>query len=321
MMKRMSLLLGILCLFSCFAGCAPSGNVAEQYTGPQKVLVTDQLHRALKIYDLRKEDWSEPDWVWTSDARTFTNVDGAKYRFDPISKMDVIAFCSSGGYAGIVSYPVGEILSYITNAGHNPHSVEILPDGALVVASSTGNSVRIYERTQYGDAELTEYTEVEVPSAHGVLWDPDDEILWALGMGRLYAYEVTEEHKMILLEDRSVNLPSAGGHDLQPVYGTKDLFWITSGYNVIQFNKTTGEMSIRYPGWGTVSALANVKGIGNFEDGTLVLAQQNGVWLEHNTNVVTVGIYNEKSGVYDLTPREIPGVAYYKLRVFEKDYR
>lgn len=319
-MKKIALLLALLFSLSLLAGCMPM-RMEPAPVEPQRILITDQLHEELRIYDLRNEDLSEPEWSWGCDEETFRSVDGAKYRFDPISGVNVIAFCSSGGFAGIVTYPVGELISYVPRAGNNPHSVEILPDGALAVASSTGNTVRIYPRIPYGDAELTEYTQVELSSAHGVLWDPAEEVLWALGMTDLVAYEVTEDHKMIERDDLSIHLPYGGGHDLQPVFGTEDLFWVTGNSNVMQVNKTTGEVSIRYPGWGTVSALTAVKGIGNFDDGTLLMAQQNGTYKEWNTNTVTLGYYDAKDNLYHLEQRVIPDVAFYKLRVFEKNYR
>ncbi len=324
-MKRIVVLVFVL-LFAgvLFSGCAPtpSGTPSDVYTGPKKVLITDQKNRRLALYDLNKDDWSKPEWTWTTEEKTFNHPDGAKYRRDPISKMDVIVLCASGGYAAVISYPGGDVLSHVPNAGGNPHSVELLPDGAFVVAASTGNYVRVYPRELYGEVDLSKnYTEIEFTDAHGVLWDDAINRLWVLGGNRLQGYGVTKDHKLVKDDDLTFTLNSSGGHDLQPVYGTEDEFWITTNSNVIRFNKTTGKMSIRYEGWGNISALDHVKGIGSFDDGTLLIAQQNGTYKEWNTNIITVGVYNEQTQLYDLHEREVPNGAYYKLRVFKKDYR
>ncbi len=321
-MKRIVVLaLSLLMATALFAGCAPK-TPEPTYTGPKKVLITDQKNRRLSIYDLNQEDWSKPEWTWTTKEKTFNHPDGIKYRYDFISKLDVIAFCSSGGYSGIVSYPTGELLSVVPNPGGNPHSVEILPDGAFVLAASTGNYVRVYPREPYGDVDLSDnYTEIEFTDAHGVLWDEAEEILWVLGGNKLQAFAVSPNHVLVPVPDKEYSLPSTGGHDLQPVYGTEDEFWITTNSNVVRFNKTTGKMSIRYEGWGNLSALTTVKGIGNFEDGTLLMAQQNGTYKEWNTDRITLGVYNEKTERYDLETREVPNAAFYKLRIFKKEYR
>ncbi|MBQ5820623.1 MAG: hypothetical protein IIW31_05255 [Clostridia bacterium] len=314
-------LLGMTCV-----GCAPpqlgqpSDDSDPTKAEPKKVLITDQQGRALSIYDLNVTDWSKPEWTWTTEHKNFTNVSGAKYRYDPHSKMDVIAFCCSGGYCGIISYPLGEVIAYVDNAGGNPHSVEVLPDGALVVAASTGSYVRIYDTTFYGDVSK-KYTQIYFPDAHGVLWDPVEEVLWVAGTNRLWGYTVSADHTMTLRDDLKYHLPDGGAHDLQPVYGQPDCLWVSTGSHILQVNKKTGESSTRYEGWHMISATANVKGLGNFEDKTFVFAQMANVWKEWNTDTITVGHYNEEEGRYYLEPRKLPkGVAYYKLRVFKKDY-
>ncbi|MBO5221027.1 MAG: hypothetical protein J6C26_01800 [Clostridia bacterium] len=324
MKKIFSLILFALLLLSLFSGCGgsePEGETSKPvYYGPRKILITDQKNRALSIYDIDKEDWSEPEWTWTCDEPTFTNVDGVKYRYDNNAKSDVLAFCSSGGYVAVITYPRGEVLSYVKNAGGNPHSVEILPDGALVVAASTGGYVRIYDTSGFGDVSK-KYTEVSVPGAHGVLWDPEMEILWALGDYYLHAFAVTEDHKMVELKDESIALTSSiGGHDLQPIYGQPDLFWVTTNEQVLQINKRTKEISTRYDGWVTLSAMGAVKGIGNFMDGTVVLSQAAGVRDEWNTDLVHIGTLNPEVQSYEFVTRQIPKCAYYKLRVLEREY-
>ena len=327
MKKFLSVLMTVALLLSVLAACGPSQTDSSSdqdknaYREPRRILITDQKNRAIKLYDIDKEDWSKPDWTWTCDEPTFTAVDGVKYRYANNVKSDVLAFCSSGGYVAVITYPRGEILFYIKNAGGNPHSVEILPDGALVLAASTGGYVRIYDTSEVGDVS-EKYTEVSVPGAHGVLWDPEMEILWALGDYNLHAFAVDENHNMVELKEETINfmIHSQGGHDLQPVYGQPDLFWVTTNSQVLQINKKTKEVLTRYPGWINMTAMGTVKGIGNFVDGTVVLAQAANVEQEWNTNIVHIGTLNPETQSYDFELRKIPNVAYYKLRVLERDY-
>lgn len=328
MKKLFSILMATVLLLSALVACgAPETDTSttespkDTYRAPRKILITDQKNRALSIYDIDKKDWSRPDWTWTCDEPTFTAVDGVKYRYDNNIKSDVLAFCSSGGYVAVITYPRGEVVSYIPDAGGNPHSVEILPDGALVLAASTGNYVRIYDTSGLGDIS-DKYTEVYVPGAHGVLWDPEMEILWALGNTKLYAYAVSEDHKMVELQENTISIltASTGGHDLQPVYGKPDWFWVTTNDQVLQVNKKTKEISTRYPGWINLSAMGAVKGIGNFTDGTVVVAQAANVWREWNTDIVHIGTVNPETESFEFVERKIPKTAYYKLRVLERSY-
>ena len=325
--KILSLILLCVTVSLLFVSCAASAESPTTeteappptYTAPRKILVTDQKNRSLRIYDIDKKDWSRPDWSWTSDEPTFTAVDGVKYRYDNNAKTDVLALCSSGGYVAVISYPTGDVISYIRDAGGNPHSVEILPDGFLVLAASHGNYVRIYDATSFGDISK-KYKEVTVPDAHGVLWDPEMEVLWALGRNRLYAFEITKSHNLVENEELSIDLPTSGGHDLQPVYGKPDWFWVTTVSHVYQVNKKTKEVSTRYPGWVTLSLTSNVKGIGNFPDGTVVYGRAENVYAEWNTDTVYIGTLNPEIESFEFVARKIPNVAYYKLRVLERDY-
>ena len=126
---------------------------------------------------------------------------------------------------------------------------------------------------------------------------------------------------MVELKDESIALTSSiGGHDLQPIYGQPDLFWVTTNEQVLQINKRTKEISTRYDGWVTLSAMGAVKGIGNFMDGTVVLSQAAGVRDEWNTDLVHIGTLNPEVQSYEFVTRQIPKCAYYKLRVLEREY-
>src|SRR5690606_8703533 len=58
----------------------------------------------------------------------------------------------------------------------NPHAAELLPDGVVVFAMSTGGRVASCPTGQGG-----RWDDIEVPGAHGVVWDGPREALWVLG--------------------------------------------------------------------------------------------------------------------------------------------
>lgn len=321
-MKRiLSLILVAVFLLGTLCACTTPEPTADGsgYTEPRKFIITDQKNKRIAVYDLNDSDWSTPDWTWSYPEKTFVNPDGVKFRHHAPSGFDVMVMCCSGGFVGMVSYPQGELLAYVENAGGNPHSVEVLPDGALAVAASNGNYVRIYDTSGYGDVS-EKYTQVKLEDAHGLLWDPEYEVLWALGRSELVAYEVDEDHKMTRVENLCVSLFSHGGHDLAPVFGNTDLLWASTGANVLQISKSTGTCSILYPGGPSLSAISNVKGIGNFPDGTVVYSRADNVGQEWNTDTVYIGTYNKDENRYYFEERKVPGAEYYKIRIFEKSY-
>ncbi|MBA4030911.1 MAG: hypothetical protein C0478_08470 [Planctomyces sp.] len=106
----------------------------------------------------------------------------------------------------------------------NAHSIEMLPEGKVVVAASTaktGNKLLVFDVTK-GDQPIAE---VPLYSAHGVVWDKELNRLFAVGFKEINRYEVvsTANGGVELKLEESYPLPDEGGHDLQPVPGTPDL--------------------------------------------------------------------------------------------------
>src|SRR5690606_26869809 len=94
----------------------------------------------------------------------------------------------SRGMAAIVSYPEGDRYQWFHVIDGNLHSAELLPDGNIALAASTGGWVRIYTSSQ--GATSGYYVEYPLPGAHGVLWDPTSELLWAVGDHHLVGLRV-----------------------------------------------------------------------------------------------------------------------------------
>ncbi|CAG7617169.1 DUF6528 family protein [Paenibacillus allorhizosphaerae] len=98
-----------------------------------------------------------------------------------------------------------------------------------------------------GDSEKDGSRPSQLASAHGVQWDPKNQLLWAPGYEYLVSLEVggTDDNPT-LCEKVKVALPTAGGRDLQPVYGDTDRLWVTTNKTVYQYIKFTNTFDIHF---------------------------------------------------------------------------
>jgi len=110
----------------------------------------------------------------------------------------------------------------------NAHSAELLPFNKIVVALSTaenGNAIRIYDLKQSDVILSSDY----LYSAHGVVWDNKDSVLYALGYSELRAYKInnlqTNKPKLYLIN--TFTIPDRSGHDLQWIPNTRILLFTT----------------------------------------------------------------------------------------------
>ncbi len=105
-----------------------------------------------------------------------------------------------------------------------PHSAELLPDGNVVVASSTdgtadGDMLRLYEvdfEKRFAAAPVATYP---LPFGHNAVWDRTNELLWATADNVLntYTYVQSEGKPALVLQD-SYPLPEGqnGAHGSSP---------------------------------------------------------------------------------------------------------
>ena len=145
--------------------------------------------------------------------------------------------------------------------------VELLPDGHLVVASSTDNDVRLYDVSDIENGTVRHCQQLEFPNAHGALWDPEYEVLWLFGMNQLSAYSLIEKDGkpwLAPMGGMTYTAPKAGGHDLCPVYGNKDQIFITCSNGIMVFDKQTEKFSFGYPGGSVGKKHGYAPGTGNF---------------------------------------------------------
>ena len=206
------------------------------------------------------------------------------------------------------------------SAASGPHSIEWIPCGVIAVASSTGGEIRFYRPTD----SFSENYDATVPfeDAHGVLWDEDNQLLWAIGGKQIAAYRVSLSADGVVQvseeADRRLTLPTGGAHDLAPVYGDKDALWITTSSKVYRFQKSTKTFSTDYEGNGSLNR-KTVKGVGNFSDGSIVYIYPDGELKAHTSKSMV--FLRMVDGVLTKETLVSPTGHFYKVRVWSTDYQ
>ena len=210
------------------------------------VLVCNQAISGLQILDTSK-DWSEKSailWQWTPEnakgldkkyARTFRFISDCK----PVMGCSRILTVASHGAVALVRVDNGEV-EFFGDAGGNVHSAELLPDGNIVSASSHGNYITLFNRSEYvAGKPCTAQKRYPLNFAHGVVWDNSRRILWALGRFELAGYEYNfDKLNPELTKKFSYKLPPecVVGHDLYPVAGSDSLLFVSGDAGLAVFD-------------------------------------------------------------------------------------
>lgn len=236
-----------------------------------QIVVTEQATDQILVLDSYRDSWQQTkiSWRWRPTAQNglgdlvdnWGAPDEAKLRHH--DGQDYLLVTDSWGLAAVVPYPQGDTAYWAADVErkNNPHSIDLLPDGNVAVVASHGNWLRLYTASQ--GARSTNYVEFALPDGHGVFWDDDTDLLWALGGHDLVALRVGGTPAApTLTEVKRIELPTPGGHDLQPVAGRRDRLWITSGSQVYQYSKSRNTFLQDYPDRERIN-VTGVKSVGD----------------------------------------------------------
>tara|TARA_R110002073_G_scaffold333469_1_gene521179 strand:- start:11415 stop:12335 length:921 start_codon:yes stop_codon:yes gene_type:complete len=148
---------------------------------------------------------------------------------------DLLLITSSSGGVALIDRTTKEC--HFLAEAKNAHSACLLPDRQLAVASSFGgDQVQFYDRDEK-QKPASVVQAISLLGAHGTVWDPDRECLWALGEKELLALVADAEatpQKRWKVQSRTP-LPNNGGHDLSPKHDGKQLF-VTTDTQVLMFD-------------------------------------------------------------------------------------
>ncbi|MHC4397066.1 MAG: DUF6528 family protein [Planctomycetota bacterium] len=230
----LSLIIVVLALFT--GGCAVGENngLCEKKPSSDKLVVCgwDEVFiidtsdskqgRPVKLWSWKAQDSSElPERIKDSFGTTdeCKVVDGGR---------KILITDSTGGIA-LVEIKSKKVLFYAVAA--NAHSAELLPGKRVAVAVSTaadGNRLILYAL----DRPEKELFSDKLPSGHGVIWDDERDVLWALADENIQVYRLKnwESDRPALERIDTIKLPERGGHDLYPVPNSNKLFVTTTGH-------------------------------------------------------------------------------------------
>ena len=221
----------------------------------QCIVLCEQSQNRILILDIPSR---EIIWEWKAKNSNvapehiswFDFPDEAK----PVYKNNYILITASGGGVALVRIADKKTIFY-AHAGGNPHSAEILPDGNIVCASSTGNYLTLF-KVDTLDSPVNIFSKsYPIVDGHNVVWDKKRQVLWA-GSGKqlqAFSYNFNCEQPDLELSD-SVSLPG-NLHDLFPVY-KEDALWLTTRTNVFKFSLDTKQFEP-----ASVTVPANVKSV------------------------------------------------------------
>ncbi|MEV1022242.1 DUF6528 family protein [Streptomyces sp. NPDC050264] len=255
-------------------GMAGAGGAAAG-AGVPPVLLTEQASKRILVLDPGTDVWdpgADPGvvrWAFSplGDARYRDCAPEVSWVYPSEAKVRLhrgrtfVLTTASFGFVGVVEWPTGRRY-WGTAIGpgddlYNPHTAEILPDGNVAVACSTGARVRLYAASL--GPRATRFTEAELKGGHGLHWDRERRVLWAMGDDELVAFEVAGTVARPRLVRRFADpLPvatpgkSAGGHDLFPVAGRAGRMWVTTSASVFQYETRGRTFAQDFAGAGEI---------------------------------------------------------------------
>ena len=287
-------------------GAKPSEPTDRQL---RRFVAAEQRHGTVGVYCDRPGGAPLEQWVWA--AKDDPNVKpehrrlfGAPDECKPRKGGGLILMnASCGGFAGL-DVKTGRC-SFYGNAGGNPHSVELLPDGNVAVASSTGRTLKIFDVKGHPfDPEKQKcVTALDLPGGHGVEWDAKRGTLFALGYTNLYELAYLPETmsvKVLRRWDYTSACVDAWGHDLLP--DGRGGYYFTNHAAVWHFDPEAETFAKAH-------TVRNVKSFSPSPGGDLMVIPRESWWTD--TLLVHPHGPSDASAVREI---RIPGARFYKAR-------
>jgi hypothetical protein len=209
-----------LVLRAAFAAVIGFGLLRQPGTTPPELVVCgwDEVFM-LRFEGVADHSRHRRTWTWRAKGRAdmpddveplFNTTDECK----PFDGGARILVTSSGGGVAFIDRSSDRVLFYGRVA--NAHSADLLPRGRVAVAAShdqagKGDRLILFDLAS-SDRELSS---VELPWGHGVVWDEQRQLLWALANDDIRVYELRDWESTTPRLERvaQIPLPEGGGHD------------------------------------------------------------------------------------------------------------
>lgn len=178
----------------------------------------------------------EEVWSWQpedSGLSSFQSILGQPDECKPVYGRTCLLITSSGGGVALIRISDKKALFYSfpgkISDGWNPHSAEVLPDGNIAVACSSGNHILFYKFSKTTPYVANPSATLTVKDAHNVVWDKEGNCLWYTEGNAVCncSYSCNGNVISVRENERFVNnsLPvSAQPHDLAPEFGTNRFY-------------------------------------------------------------------------------------------------
>jgi len=181
---------------------------------------------------------STPGKLWSWKAADCANLpDSMKSRFATTDECKAleggsrILITSSSNGVALVERASGRALFYAL--APNAHSAEILPGERIAVAASHragggGDRLIVFDPGAPGK----ELCSCDLPWGHGLVWDEQRELLWALADKDIRVFELKnwDSENPSLERVDLIELPESGGHDFSPVPESSKIALSTSNH-------------------------------------------------------------------------------------------
>ena len=271
-------------------------DVAAQYQTVldqilNRVVVGDQNYNGrVVVYDMSAPNIAsdlENAKVWEVNVKNLIgydfNLDDTKFRYNTVAG-DVIVYAGNNGI-GVLDYHTGKSLYYNKNlqtyarskgwigsdVGLNIHSIEILPNGTLVVGGTTSQTV-LFIRWNGTTWESNPFTYRHIWGGHTVLFD--GKYLWAGDSNEVHRFDLnvyeTASGSETFDKEEVYYIDASNSIHCMATDFTDPNYMLVTGSFVWRFNKQTGEAE-------RISNLSNVKGVGITRNGVYYYTQQEGI--------------------------------------------
>ncbi len=278
------------------------------------VVLADQRNSMVRVCDITR-GVSLEDSLWTHKYTAYNIADTRLREYN--GRLVVLAAYGSN-MASMVSYDdAHEVLYQTLYTAKNPHACELIPCGVIAVAASDGGEIRFFNVNKNGRL----FTSVKLDDSHGLLYDPELEVLWAVGTNVLTAYEVSlNDSGTVVVAEREelrATIPSGAAHDLQPYYGNSDRMWVTTTTEVFIYSKSEKRFFTDYAGNELINRIY-VTGISNFDDGRVVSIAPYGSYKAWTSNIVDLFTFGNDAA--DKSAITSVNGDFYKVRVWNPSY-
>lgn len=241
---------------------------------PKEIIICDQKNARIIMVDIA--NGNAITWEWKATAAYAMIRAGAQGWFSNLSEAKLvyngkyILATASGGGVALINVASKKAI-WFDYAGGNTHSAELLPNGNIVTASTTGGYLMIFTTDSYINDESAQTAPIAFEDVHNVVWDHARQQLYAAGKNKLkvFTYNGSCSAPKLTLKT-TYTMPEGNAHDLFPVHGSTTDLWLTNSGHIYKFNVTTGAFTL-------VKTISAVKTVSSGPAGyQTIIAQANG---------------------------------------------